>query len=60
MSSSKFWHIHNLTKEMWVWCQTRDIWVFPSYIFSKQNIIADSEWGSLILKLNIHCVIKLS
>lgn len=43
MGSSKFLHLHNVAKDFWQWCQARDIWVFASYIPSKENSIADSE-----------------
>lgn len=43
MGSSKYSHLHDLTKNFWEWCQSRNIWVWASYIASKENIIADRE-----------------
>lgn len=32
-----------LSKEIWKWCEDRDIWIFSSYINTKENTIADKE-----------------
>ena len=40
-----------LAKEIWKWCEQRKLWIFSSYISSKDNFEADSE--SRNLKSNI-------
>ncbi|CAB0044290.1 unnamed protein product [Trichogramma brassicae] len=30
-------------KEIWTWCEARKLWIFASYISSKDNAIADYE-----------------
>lgn len=32
-----------LAKEIWTWCEKRELWIFASYIRSKDNSIADFE-----------------
>jgi len=36
-------NLHRITKEIWQWCEARNIWVTASYIKSKDNVIADQE-----------------
>lgn len=36
-------HLHNITKSIWQWCECRNLWIFASYINTKDNIIADFE-----------------
>lgn len=36
-------HLNNITREIWKWCETRNIWIFASYISSKMNYEADRE-----------------
>lgn len=43
MGSCRYSHLHRLTKEVWEWCHIRQIWLFASYITSKDNYIADRE-----------------
>lgn len=35
--------LSGLTKEIWQWCEARDLWIFASYIASKQNVEADNQ-----------------
>lgn len=35
--------LQEITKFIWMWCETRNIWIFASYISSKANHIADFE-----------------
>lgn len=32
-----------ITRELWQWCEARNIWVFAEYIASKENFEADAE-----------------
>jgi len=32
----------NVAKNIWKWCEVRNIWVFATYINTKQNVIADN------------------
>ena len=41
MGSIQFEHLHNITKEIWQWCERRRIIVFASYINTKDNYEAD-------------------
>uniref|UniRef100_A0A2H1W6Z8 SFRICE_006226 n=1 Tax=Spodoptera frugiperda TaxID=7108 RepID=A0A2H1W6Z8_SPOFR len=43
MGGTRFPHLNNLARKLWQWCQKRKIWVYASYISSKENIIADLE-----------------
>lgn len=43
MGSVKFSKLSKLCKEMWQWCEKRNIWVRASYIQSSKNTEADSE-----------------
>lgn len=43
MGSCKYSHLHRLTKEVWQWCQDRQIWLFASYVTAKNNKSADRE-----------------
>lgn len=53
MGSIKYENLNSLAREIWEWCQIRDIWIHASYINSKDNWeadiqsrirISDSEW----------------
>lgn len=37
----QFPHLSNLARKIWDWCEKRKIWIFASYIPSKENIEAD-------------------
>ncbi|XP_060806991.1 uncharacterized protein LOC132903258 isoform X2 [Amyelois transitella] len=36
-------HLHKLSKQIWQWCELRNIHIFATYINTKDNIIADFE-----------------
>lgn len=36
-------NLSGLTREIWQWCEARNLWIFATYIESKNNIEADSE-----------------
>lgn len=40
---TRFEHLNNLARQLWQWCEERHIWVFASYIQSKENMDADRE-----------------
>lgn len=35
--------LSNLAKEIWMWCEKKNIWIFASYISSENNVEADEE-----------------
>lgn len=41
MGSVKFPKLNTLARQIWQWCETRNIWVFASYIQSSENCQAD-------------------
>ena len=43
MGGVKHKKLHNMAKFIWQWCEIRNIWIFASYIKSKENIVADRE-----------------
>lgn len=43
MGGTRYPHLNNLARELWKWCEERRIWVYASYISSKENTIADLE-----------------
>lgn len=43
MGGVQFPKLNNLTKQIWRWCEKRNIWIFASYIKSEENKIADIE-----------------
>jgi hypothetical protein len=36
-------HLNGLAREIWQWCEKRNIYIFASYIKSCENVIADRE-----------------
>ncbi|XP_063635082.1 uncharacterized protein LOC134805796 [Cydia splendana] len=34
---------HSITKDIWQWCESRNIHIFASYIKSAENVVADAE-----------------
>lgn len=36
-------HLNELARKMWQWCETRNIFIYASYIKSRDNVIADRE-----------------
>lgn len=47
MGSVKFPKLGTLAKEIWQWCESRNLWIFAAYISSKDNWQADEESRSL-------------
>lgn len=43
MGGVKFPHLNKITREIWSFCESRKIFVYASYISSKDNDIADAE-----------------
>ncbi|KYN03436.1 hypothetical protein ALC62_05720 [Cyphomyrmex costatus] len=43
MDGIQFEHLSSMTKKIWSWCEHRNIWIFASYIPSKDNTVADEE-----------------
>lgn len=43
MGGTRFQHLNNLARELWQWCEQRRLWVYASYISSKENSIAEQE-----------------
>ncbi|CAG9136633.1 unnamed protein product [Plutella xylostella] len=43
MGGVQFPHLNNLARSIWQWCEERGIWLFASYINTKDNVEADEE-----------------
>ncbi len=43
MGGVQFEHLNKIAKEIWTWYEHRNIWIFASYIWSEDNVIADQE-----------------
>lgn len=43
MRNSHFESLSTLTRELWLWCEQRNIWISASYIRSCDNVEADNE-----------------
>lgn len=43
MGGVQFPHLTSITKELWQWCEERNLFVFASYIRSAENDVADAE-----------------
>lgn len=43
MGGVQFPHLTELSRSIWQWCEEREIWLFASYINSKENVVADFE-----------------
>lgn len=65
MGSVQFPHLNKISREIWEWCQERNIHIYASYIKSKDNVIADqesrntnidTEWELSTLKFNLICI----
>lgn len=41
MGGIKFPLLNEITKKIWQWCEERNLWIFASYISSKDNVEAD-------------------
>lgn len=53
MGGIQFPHLNNLSRQIWQWAEQRNIWLFASYINTKENIEADEE--SRKLNLDTEC-----
>ncbi|CAH0549561.1 unnamed protein product [Brassicogethes aeneus] len=42
MGGVRFPLLSNLSRDIWQWCEVRNIWIFASYIKSKHNVEADA------------------
>ena len=43
MGGIQFENLNEITKQIWQWCESRDIWIFASYVSSRENVEADTE-----------------
>lgn len=43
MGGIQYPHLNELAKKIWQWCETRQIWLFASYINTRENKEADKE-----------------
>lgn len=43
MGGIQFSHLNKLARTIWQWCEERNLWLFASYINSKDNVEADEE-----------------
>lgn len=43
MGGIQFPHLNGLTKNIWQWCEERNIMIFATYINTKDNVEADAE-----------------
>jgi hypothetical protein len=43
MGGIQYPQLHKIAKQIWQWCEKRKIWLFASYIKSKDNKEADKE-----------------
>ena len=43
MGGIRFQKLNDLARDLWTWCEKRNIFVFASYISSKENVEADLE-----------------
>lgn len=43
MGGIQFPHLNEITRDIWQWCEKRKIWLYASYINTKDNIEADQE-----------------
>lgn len=43
MGGIQFPHLSDLSRQIWQWCEKRNIWLFASYINTKENKEADEE-----------------
>ncbi|XP_057335113.1 uncharacterized protein LOC130673915 [Microplitis mediator] len=42
MGGIKYQNLNNVTRDIWSWCEQRNLWLFATYIPSIENVIADS------------------
>ena len=43
MGGIQYPKLNQASRNIWQWCEKRNIWIFASYIASKENVIADRE-----------------
>lgn len=43
MGGIQYTHLNNIARDIWQWCEKRNIHIFASYIQSKENKVADFE-----------------
>ncbi|XP_043481257.1 uncharacterized protein LOC122510567 [Leptopilina heterotoma] len=43
MGGVQYKKLNNTARQIWEWCEARNLWIFASYIKSKDNTIADKE-----------------
>lgn len=43
MGGTRFQHLNSLARKLWQWCEERQLWVYASYISSRDNTVADRE-----------------
>lgn len=43
MGGIQFPHLNSLSRDIWQWCESRQLWLFASYINTKDNVEADEE-----------------
>lgn len=43
MGGIQYPHLNNIARQIWQWCEKRQIWLFASYINTKDNKEADEE-----------------
>lgn len=43
MGGIRFPHLNSLSRQIWQWSEQRNIWLFASYINTKENVQADKE-----------------
>uniref|UniRef100_A0ABD2WJ26 RNase H type-1 domain-containing protein n=1 Tax=Trichogramma kaykai TaxID=54128 RepID=A0ABD2WJ26_9HYME len=43
MGRTQFKHLNQIAREIWQWCEVRNIIIIASYISSKNNVEADKE-----------------
>lgn len=49
MGGIRFQKLNNLSKEIWSWCEERNIFIYATYIASKDNTVADMESRSVAI-----------
>lgn len=57
MGGIKHKDLHELTKELWEWCRTKEIWVFAEYVASKNN---PADLSSRITNIDTEWELSLS
>ncbi|CAB0043962.1 unnamed protein product, partial [Trichogramma brassicae] len=43
MGGTQFKHLNQIAREIWQWCEARNIIIIASYISSRNNVAADEE-----------------